>query len=265
MIRKLGSLAVLLGSLALPGVIAPAAAGEGNSISYVLDKGSDYEVGCFGPCMCPVLSLPLKGSFVLTPTVFDGLFWNYAITDVDFVSGQGSSVLRITGSGVYKIGGEFALQQQLSLDLSVGDQPEQHFDSGFLVGGRDFPGIYLSLSVNGFACFDTAMTFRSIPSVVSIGGSGGLFGRPIVQPNPFVERVELQFLVLERGSASLKIYDARGRQVRTVASETPLDRGPGSLVWDGRHDNGADCAAGTYFLQLRISGQDTVHRVVKLR
>jgi len=62
----------------------------------------------------------LRGTFVLVPTGFDGLFQTFDIADVNWAASVGDSDLRITGSGTYKVGGEVALQQQLALDLKVG-------------------------------------------------------------------------------------------------------------------------------------------------
>ncbi len=41
--------------LAATGVAAAQTATDTLPVLYRLDKGSDYEQGCFGPCACPVL------------------------------------------------------------------------------------------------------------------------------------------------------------------------------------------------------------------
>src|SRR5689334_9368811 len=84
---------------------------------YTLNTNSSFEQGCFGPCECPVLIVqPVKGTFTLTPTGFDPLFSNYAVTDVHWSFPVNNTNRIVTGSGTYKIGGEFALQQELSLN-----------------------------------------------------------------------------------------------------------------------------------------------------
>jgi len=69
----------------------------------------------------------------------------------------------VTESGSYKIGGEFALQQQLALDLQVGSDKVQHFDSGLVTGPAPFPDIKVTISVNGQVCFDTVFEVSASP------------------------------------------------------------------------------------------------------
>jgi hypothetical protein len=132
---------------------------------YRLDKGSTFQRGCFEPCMCPMLvEVPVRGTFSLIPTGFDGLFQNYKITDINWTVSLGDPELRITGSGTYKVGGEFTLQQDLSLDLLVGDGPAQHFDSGLVVPGAPFPHLSATISVNKMYCFDTVIVVNASPA-----------------------------------------------------------------------------------------------------
>jgi len=159
-IRNL-SRAVLL----LLGVVAasiPASAQAGTL--YRLNQDSTFQQGCFPPCLCPIMiAVPVKGTFVLTPTGFDGLFTTYAVTDVNWLVSIAGTETTVTGSGSYKIGGEFALQQQLSLDLQVGGNKVQHFDSGLVTGPAPFPDIKVTISVNGQVCFDTVFEVSASP------------------------------------------------------------------------------------------------------
>lgn len=131
---------------------------------YRLNPISTFQQGCFPPCLCPVLLAGgVRGTFVLTPTGFDGLFNNYAVTDVNWTATEGDDDVRITGSGTYKVGGEFAVQQQLTLDLTVGARPIQHFDSGLVPGGGQFPDINVPVSLHGQQCFDTVVVVDASP------------------------------------------------------------------------------------------------------
>jgi hypothetical protein len=154
-----------LGLVALS--ISPAAAQTsdlGGPVIYRLDKGSTYQNGCFAPCECPLLEeVPVRGTFVLTPAELNPLFTYYKVTDVNWTVSLGDQELRLTGSGTYKIGGEFALQQQLSLDLKVGEGATQHFDSGLLAGPAPFPAIAVTVSINGQYCFDTVIRVSASP------------------------------------------------------------------------------------------------------
>ena len=151
--------------LLLVGIAAasvPATAQTG--MLYRMNQDSSYQQGCFPPCLCPILvPVPVKGTFVLTPTGFDGLFNTYAVTDVNWVVSIGGSNTIVTGSGTYKIGGEFALQQELALDLQVGSDKVQHFDSGLVTGPAPFPDIKVTISVNGQVCFDTVFEVSASP------------------------------------------------------------------------------------------------------
>ncbi len=137
--------------LFLWGVVgASSHAGAQTGTLYRLNQDSTFQQGCFAPCLCPIMvAVPVKGTFVLTPTGFDGLFNTYAVTDVNWLVSIGGTETTVTGSGTYKIGGEFALQQQLTLDLQVGADKVQHFDSGLVTGPAPFPDIKVTISVNG--------------------------------------------------------------------------------------------------------------------
>jgi len=131
---------------------------------YRLDKDSDYEQGCFAPCECPVLIRSgVKGTFTLTPTGFDGLFATYAVTEINWIVSLNGTDTFVTGSGTYKVGGEFALQQELTLDLKVGDDAPQHFDSGLVGATVPFPELDLTVSINKQICFDTVFRVTASP------------------------------------------------------------------------------------------------------
>jgi len=153
--------------LAATGVAAAQTATDTLPVLYRLDKGSNYEQGCFGPCACPVLiNTEAVGTLVLTPAGFDGLYNTFKVTDINWIVSINGTDTFVTGSGTYKVGGEVALQQELTLDLKVGDNAVQRFDSG-LVGVRaPYPAIDVTISVNGMTCFDTV--FHVVTSPVPI-------------------------------------------------------------------------------------------------
>ena len=131
---------------------------------YRLDKDSTFQRGCFEPCLCPILAeVQVRGTFNLIPTGFDGLYQNYRITDINWTVSLGDPELRITGSGTYRVGGEFAIRQQLSLELLVGDGPVQKFDSGLVAPGAEFPSLSATISVNKIYCFDTVIVVNASP------------------------------------------------------------------------------------------------------
>jgi hypothetical protein len=155
---------VVAGALG-PGVSPALAQGAPDaSTIYRLNADSSFQQGCFAPCMCPILlGTDLRGTLVLTPTGSDGLFKTYAVTDVNWTAAHGDREERVTGSGTYKVGGESGAQQQLSLDLTIGDDPVQHFDSGLVIGGERFPDLRVTISMNGQVCYDTVFFVDASP------------------------------------------------------------------------------------------------------
>ncbi|MCA9751487.1 MAG: T9SS type A sorting domain-containing protein [Gemmatimonadetes bacterium] len=83
-------------------------------------------------------------------------------------------------------------------------------------------------------------------------------------PNPFRASTALRFGLTRAGSASLSVFDAAGRRVRSLG-ESSLTAGEHELVWDGRDAAGRPVAAGVYFLRLATPEREDVQRVVRLR
>jgi hypothetical protein len=135
-----------------------------DTVIYRLKETSGFQRGCFAPCLCPVMeSGSERGTFLLTFTGDDGLFRHYRVDDVSWKVATPSGELRVTGSGTYKVGGEFAIQHQLVLDLKVADRPVEHYDSGLVAGGGEFPAISITISVHGQVCFDTVFRIDAGP------------------------------------------------------------------------------------------------------
>lgn len=140
---------------------------------YRLKPDATFEQGCFAPCECPVMvASAVQGTFVLTPTGFDGLFNTYAVGDVNWVVSIGGSDKLVTGKGTYKLGGEVALQQELSLDLQVDGATAEHFVSGLVQAATKFPDLNVTISVNGQVCFDTVFGVSASPMPLTMIVSG---------------------------------------------------------------------------------------------
>ena len=146
-------------------MVSDVARGEiaANSVAYQLAPDTTYLKGCV-PCSCPLtLGVLIKGTFLLTPTGFDGLYNNYDITNISWVFVINRTNLFVTGSGTYKVGGEVALQQELSLSLHLGTSLAEHFDSGLVPNSTPFPGIKITLSNNGRVCFNNVFNVSASP------------------------------------------------------------------------------------------------------
>lgn len=140
---------------------------------YQLNQDSTFVQGCFAPCECPVmLGAVVRGTFVLTPTGFDGLYNTYAVDDVQWFVTIGDTNKLVTGKGTYKVGGEFALQQELSLYLQEDGGTVQHFDSGLVQESAPFPDIKVTISIHGQVCFDTVFGASASPFHLKMISSG---------------------------------------------------------------------------------------------
>jgi hypothetical protein len=134
-------------------------------VLYRLDGRASWTQGCFPPCTCPTgMSEDLFGTFTLTfdhssPNYFD----YYRIENVNWVLMRGAAEQRITGSGQYQRGGQVAIQQELTLDLSIDGATTQHFDSGLVLGAQSFPSLDLTVSMHGMVCYDIAIRVASSP------------------------------------------------------------------------------------------------------
>lgn len=240
----------------------PARAFAAPDVPYSLAKGSTIGWGCFGACDCAILERPLTGSFTLRDLGFDGLFQRYAVLDARF-GAVTEGALHLVGSGTYKVGGEFAITQELTLDLSANGGPVQHFDSGVVPGGGGFPKIDATVSLHQqAACFDTVIHVVAAPISPT-----GVDGDPAITfacaPNPFQAGTRLTLGLPARARVELAVYDAAGRVERRLARGAELDAGPHEFAWDGRDELGARAAPGVYFVR-GLAGSVRLTRAVVL-
>jgi len=208
---------------------APAA----RPVIYKLDKDARFQRGCFGPCECPVLiSSNARGTFVLTHTGFDGLFDHYAVTDLHWFVYQNGSKIKITGDGTYKVGGEVAVQQQLSLDLIVGSDAVEHYDSGLVTGPSDFPRIDLTISIHGGYCFDTVIDVRSRPAMQLGVSDAALTWDPVPQATGYdIVRGDLLSLRSSGGDFTIATTDCFAADTDATAVPFPAQPPPGQGFW----------------------------------
>jgi hypothetical protein len=74
------------------------------------------------------------------------------------------------------------------------------------------------------------------------------------RPNPFNPATFLAFEIAREGAVELRILDATGRHVRTLAQGT-LAAGRHEAFWDGRDANGQGVASGLYVAEVTVAGQ----------
>lgn len=84
-------------------------------------------------------------------------------------------------------------------------------------------------------------------------------------PNPFNPQTTIFFVLDAPGDAMIRIFDMRGRLVRTfdragVPAQTRVE-----LPWDGRDEAGRSLASGVYVLRLESGGVATTERMSLIR
>ena len=198
----------------------------------------------------------------------DPLFTYYRVSNVRWTVPDATSNLTILGSGTYKVGGEFAVQQQMSLELSVGGGAPQHFDSGLVTGGGEFPRININVSLHqNKACIDTVIHVDATDPIVASAGTGSDPSKElwaVVAPNPFHGQTQIRLVLPRSGDLDVTIYDVGGRAVRHLTKAAGVPAGLHAMSWDGRRDQGPACASGVYFLGAHVGTVRTMKRIVKL-
>lgn len=114
---------------------------------------------------------------------------------------------------------------------------------------------------------------ESFPATITIEGVVGVeTGNPSVTtafesigPNPTGGPTAVTFLLAEEGRTTVRIYDVRGRLVRTL-EESLLPAGRYRRVWDARNEDRRSVSAGVYFVSLEVEGRTVAkNRLVLLR
>jgi hypothetical protein len=258
-----------LRDLALVGLflLASGTAASDPSRSYTLVPDSDFEVGCFDPCACPILiQSPLQGGFTLSPTgtAGPGPGIVYDVTDLAWVVRGYDRDLSVTGSGTYRIVPESPRLHQMTLDLSVDGQPRQVFDSGLVPGGEDLSAIRIRISTGGEFCWDSVFTVHATGAVAGV--PPGELAFLAARPNPFHASTVLLVRLAGGGSLDVRVHDAQGRVVRVLARAQPLEGGIHPFTWDGLREDGSAAPAGLYFVRAVSAGdRSSVQTLVRLR
>jgi glucose/arabinose dehydrogenase len=133
------------------------------------------------------------------------------------------------------------------------------WDSGTLNPGESFTFEFDSPGSYPYHCeFHPSMTgtivVESGSQVRDETGDRGRPSRSVLSqnyPNPFNPTTKIQFTLAQPGFVSLRIYDLRGRTVRTLVSQQ-LSAGYKSVTWDGKNQDGNDVASGVYFYELKV-------------
>jgi hypothetical protein len=266
MTLRIALLSPLVLTLGMLPALTTAPATAGPSRPYDLGSASKFEVGCWGPCACPLLILsPLEGRFDLSPIDTDGPEVRYDVTDIAWTAHTNGGDLDVSGSGVYRILGGSPRTHQMTLTLRVNNQPDEVFDSGVVPGGDDFPAIKIAMASGGFFCWDSVFTIDAVAAVAGIPAlpTGGL-GFAAAWPNPFRESIALRVRLPADDRLDLSVHDAAGRLVRSLARGRALPAGVHPFEWDGRREDGSLAPAGFYLARVSGRNAQAVQALIRL-
>lgn len=82
-----------------------------------------------------------------------------------------------------------------------------------------------------------------------------------VVPNPFRDRVNINYQISQPGDIKLKIYDATGRLVTNLKQLKTNN----CVVWDGRDNIGRAVSPGVYFIRFEADNFKQIEKVIRSR
>ncbi|MBI4583204.1 MAG: hypothetical protein HY717_04195 [Planctomycetes bacterium] len=101
---------------------------------------------CRPPCKRFTITVPIAGTFELGEIAANPLFTTYRLDNIDFYTPAGDRLYFVSGSGLYRWGGEVAVTQSMELECKVNDQPGTKFSSDPGIAGEPFPKIGIALT-----------------------------------------------------------------------------------------------------------------------
>jgi hypothetical protein len=207
----------------------------------------------------------MSGGFALRSSHVDPLYTYYDVLDVRWKVPDATHTLTITGSGTYRRGGEVALEEQLTLDLSFDGGPPKHFDSGLGPPGASFPEISTRIALHSNFCFDSELVVDAKPlDPAGVKDGGSLALSLVVAPNPFDGSTSVAFTLPRDGFVDLDLYDIAGRRVGALAHHEWLASGVYRRPWNGRLASGSMAPPGLYVVRLETASGQLRRTVAKI-
>ena len=86
-----------------------------------------------------------------------------------------------------------------------------------------------------------------------------------VYPNPFNNRIEISYKVIEPGPVNVSIFDILGKQVKTIA-RVDHNIGWNSGFWDGKDNADRAVSGGIYLIRLQsLERLETIEKILYIK
>ncbi|MBT8191657.1 MAG: T9SS type A sorting domain-containing protein [Bacteroidia bacterium] len=85
-----------------------------------------------------------------------------------------------------------------------------------------------------------------------------------VYPNPFVDRITIEYTLNNTEDVNISIVDVTGKVVSTINSGRQTS-GTHQVYWSGLDNAGAKVQSGVYFVDIQLDNASTVHKIIMLR
>jgi hypothetical protein len=99
---------------------------------------------------------------------------------------------------------------------------------------------------------------------VLAAGQGSAIAEARTWPNPFQDRVRMDFALPAAETVRMRVFDIHGRRVADLGT-TALGAGSHEITWDGRNDDGRRAPEGLYFLRVEGPGLAVSRPIVALK
>ncbi len=121
-------------------------------------------------------------------------------------------------------------------------------------------------NIQSAAYYEDSFDFLGVTSVTLSGGDGVPVALRLLgnRPNPFNPKTSIALRVDGALPASVVVYDAAGRLVRTLFAGI-LPEGDNVIVWDGVDDRGRPSASGRYHYRVDAGGGSAVGSMLLVR
>ena len=84
-------------------------------------------------------------------------------------------------------------------------------------------------------------------------------------PNPFNPTTNIEFTLPVANNISLKIYNMVGQEVISLLSQSMMDAGSHSVMWNGLDKNGVQVSSGTYIYKLEYGNMSKVRQMTFMK